>query len=92
MGNIQKIELEHPTDEMGLALGRAPGVLHLLHCNWEGTKKDGAFQLSEWFLYQGIYDAMQLVDHAVENLERLTQHYEVPFRSKAEITVKHGQS
>jgi hypothetical protein len=75
----------HPTDEMYLSLSRAQGVMHLLECNFEGTKENGAFRLPDWLLYHSIFAASRLVDEAFENLERLQNDRDVGVHTKAEV-------
>jgi hypothetical protein len=60
--------------------------------NFQGTKDEGQFISPDWIIYQAVYGAMLLVDEAIENLDRLTNDFEVPFRPKADMDAKAVQS
>ena len=70
-------ELEHPTDEIGLAIDQLDAILNLIANDYE---TDGNIFLSPALtIYRTIFACSKLAESIRMNLDRLNDEYEVQF-------------
>ena len=87
---VKSQEREHPTDEIGLAIDELDAILNLISNNFEDDEKE--FRSPSLKIYRSILACSNLAESIRMSLNRLNKDYEVPFRSKAEMTGKAVQS
>lgn len=87
---LKSQQLEHPTDEIGLAIDELDAILNLISNNYE--EDENQFRSPSLKIYLSILACSKLAQSMRMNLNKLNNEYEVPFKSKAEMTGKAVQS